>query len=530
MLSHLRVRNLGVLEDAELDPSAAFTVITGETGAGKTLLLGALRLLAGEKARSDAVGPFGDDSQADGSFVTESGEVGISRIVPREGRSRAYLEGALVSAPTLEERVRPLVEIVGQHDQLRIRRPATLLQLVDRALDEEGTRVRQAYHGAWEAYATARAAQEDLGGDLLALERELELVTHQAKEIELAGLHPDEDEMAEELASRLRNAEAIRAELTQALDNSAQMSDLAGEVVSSLRKVADLDPALEEGRAMAEAVSDEISELTRLLRDRADEAQLDPEGLAAAEERLTLLGDMKRKYGRTIVEVIEFGAAAADRSRSLSGLLERASTIEAEVAAARSGVEQCAGELRKRRTAAAEMIEKDAAGHLAGLGMPGSSIRLTLEEVEPGSSGADRVGVLFSSDDRLAAGRIEDVASGGELSRLVLALRLATNDDDIGTLVFDEVDAGVGGATALALGRKLADLARSTQVLCVTHLPQVAAHADTHYAVRRTGATAEVIRVDGQERLDELSRMLAGLPESAGGREAAAELLAVARS
>ncbi len=530
MLSHLRVRNLGVLEDAELAPSGSFTVITGETGAGKTLLLGALRLLAGEKARPDAVGPFGDHAQADGSFVTESGEVGISRIVPREGRSRAYLEGALVSAPTLEERVRPLVEIVGQHDQLRIRRPATLLQLVDRALDEEGTRAREAYHGAWEAYATARAAQEDLGGDLMALERELDLVAHQAKEIEMAGLQPDEDEMAEALASRLRNAEAIRAELTQALDYSAQMSDLAGEVVSSLRKVADLDPALEEGRAMAEAVSEEISELTRLLRDRADEAQLDPEGLAAAEERLTLLGDLKRKYGRTIVEVIEFGSAAADRARSLSGLLERASTIEAEVAAARARVEQGAGALREKRAAAAEMIERDAAGHLAGLGMPGSSIHLTLEEVEPGSSGADRVGVLFSSDDRLAAGRIEDVASGGELSRLVLALRLATNDDDIGTLVFDEVDAGVGGATALALGRKLADLARSTQVLCVTHLPQVAAHADTHYAVRRTGATAEVIRVDGQERLDELSRMLAGLPESAGGREAAAELLAIARS
>ena len=162
--------------------------------------------------------------------------------------------------------------------------------------------------------------------------------------------------------------------------------------------------------------------------------------------------------------------------------------------------------------------------------MPAASLRLTLEGITPGPSGADRVAALFSSDERLEAGRIEDVASGGELSRLVLALRLATNAEDATTLVFDEVDAGVGGATALALGKKLSELARTTQVLCVTHLPQVAAHADTHYAVRRTGTSADVVRVDGEERVEELSRMLAGLPQSAGGRGAAAELLEAARA
>ncbi len=528
MLGHLRVRNLGVIEDAELVPSSAFTVITGETGAGKTLLLGALRLLTGEKARPDAVGPFGDVAQVDGLLVDGSGEFGVSRTVPRDGRSRAYLEGTMVSARALEDRVLPLVEIAGQHDHLRIRRPATLLQLVDKALDDPGTASRRAYQEAWEGLVAALAAQADLGGDLMALERELDLVVHQAREIELAGLSPDEDEVAEALASRLRNAEAIRTELTMALDATATISELAGEVVSSLRKVADLDPRLLEGSTLAESVNDEISELIRLLRDRADEAQLDPEGLAAAEERLTLLGDLKRKYGRTIADVIGFGAAAADRARSLTDLLERASTIEGEVESARARVAHGASALRAARAEAIESIQREVAGHLTGLGMPGASIQLSLDAVEPGPSGADRIAVLFSSDDRLSLGRIEDIASGGELSRLVLALRLATNDDEAGTLVFDEVDAGVGGATALALGKKLADLARSTQVLCVTHLPQVAAHADTHYAVTRTGATAEVVRVEGQERLDELSRMLAGLPDSVGGREAAAELLAAA--
>ena len=315
MLAHLRVRNLGILEDAELEPSPGFTVITGETGAGKTLLLGALRLLTGEKGRSDVVGPFGEDAQADGLLIDGEAELGVSRFLPREGRSRAYLEGAVVSAPALVERVGPLVEIVGQHDQLRIRRPAALLELVDRALDDAGKGARSGYRDSWASYAAAATAQESLGGDAPALERELDLAKHQAEEIESAGLEPDDDEKAEALTSRLRNAEAIRDQLSLAVDAASAMSDMAGEVVSALRKVAELDPELAEGRDLAEGVSAEISEIVHLLRDRVEEAREDPESLAAAEQRLTLLGDLKRKYGRTISEVIDFGATADERAR-----------------------------------------------------------------------------------------------------------------------------------------------------------------------------------------------------------------------
>lgn len=530
MLAHLRVRNLGILENAELEPSPGFTVITGETGAGKTLLLGALRLLTGEKGRNDVVGPFGADAQADGLLLDGDVELGVSRFLPREGRSRAYLEGALVSAPALVERVGPLVEIVGQHDQLRIRRPAALLGLVDRALDEAGKESQTMYRDSWASYAAATAAQESLGGDGPALERELDLATHEAREIESAGLAPDDDDKSEALASRLRNAEAIRDQLSAAVEAASAMSDRAGEIVSALRRVAELDTELAGGRDLAERVSEEITDIVHLLRDRVEDAREDPESLAVAEARLTLLGDLKRKYGKTIAEVIEFGAAAGDRARALTELLGRSSTIEAEVARAREQVDRLGVELSRARLRAIEAIQDAVAAHLVGLGMPAASLHVTLESTPPGPSGADRVAALFSSDARLAEGRIEDVASGGELSRLVLALRLATNAEEATTLVFDEVDAGVGGATALALGKKLAELARSTQVLCVTHLPQVAAHADTHYAVRRTGPSAEVVRVDGEELVEELSRMLAGLPESAGGRGAAAELLEAARA
>jgi DNA repair protein RecN (Recombination protein N) len=530
MLAHLRVRNLGVIEDGELEPSAGFTVITGETGAGKTLLLGALRLLTGEKGRTDAVGPFGDEAQADGLFLEGGSELGVSRLLPREGRSRAYLEGALVSAPVLGERVGSLVEIVGQHDQLRIRRSGALLELVDRALDEAGSDARARYREAWAALSGALSAQESLGGDRPALERELDLTRHQAREIDAASLDPDDDEIAAALASKLRNSEVIREQLSAAVTAATAMSEMAGEVVASVRKVAELDPGLSEGRELAEGVSAEMSEVVRLLREKLEEARDDPASLAAAEERLTLLGDLKRKYGRTISDVIEFGADASERARSLEGLLDRASTIEDEVARASELVEGSATELTRARRVAVQSIQAEAAGHLTGLGMPTASIELALEEVSAGPTGADRIAVLFSSHERLTAGRIEDVASGGELSRLVLALRLATSADQATTLVFDEVDAGVGGATALALGRKLSELARGTQLLCVTHLPQVAAHADTHYVVRRVDAGAEVARVEGEQRVEELSRMLAGLPDSAGGRGAAVELLETARS
>jgi DNA repair protein RecN (Recombination protein N) len=529
MLKHLRVRNLGVLGDAAIDPDPGFTVITGETGAGKTLLLGALRLLRGDKPRPDAVGPYATETQADGLFDGESGELGVSRVVPSNGRSRAYLEGSLVSAGALETKVGKLVEIVGQHDQLRVRRPAAVLELVDKVLDQEGVAAKLGYETCWKALRLCLDDQRSLGGDLMALERELDLVAHQAREIEGAGLQAGDDEAAEILASRLRNAETIQTHLAFAVEKAEMMADLSGEIVSSLRKVADMDPGLAGSASDWESLTEHVVEMLRSVRDFGEEVRVDPAALAEVEERLTALGDLKRKYGTTVTEIIEFGVGARARSDELSALLERSSVIDAEVARAREELLVAGSLLRDARRRAVVDIQKETAGHLRALGMPTASLEFNLEEVEVGPSGADRVELRFASDDRLQRGAIRDVASGGELSRLILALRLATRAEGVGTLVFDEVDAGVGGVTALALGRKLAELGKAGQVLCVTHLPQVAAHADCHYVVTRDGDRAEVVKVDGEGRLEELSRMLAGLPESARGKEAAAELLELSR-
>jgi len=528
VLQHLQVQNLGVLENATIEPSPALTVITGETGAGKTLLLGGLRLILGEKADITAVGPGADEAQSDGLFVDGDEELGVTRVVPRAGNSRAFLEGSIVSASTLVERVGALVEIVGQHDQLSLKRPAHVLSLIDSALDKPGRSIRQRYQSAWETLQETLARRDLLGGDEMALRRELDLVRFQATEISGAGLDTNEDVRLEAQALRLRNVEEIREHLAETLRAVDRMSDDGGEIVSRIRKVGELDPASDSLVESAEAISVNIEELAREIRHLADVVDSDPETLANVEQRLTTLGDLKRKYGRTLADVVAFGDEAKERVAELESLLSSAGVVEAALGEAKAVLTEVASELTEVRRAMAGRIAMLAASHLEDMGLAGATLEFHFEDTEEGHRGGDRVELWFSSDDRLDPGPVQAVASGGELSRLVLSVRLATQRPGTLTLVFDEVDAGVGGETALALGQKLADLSTSAQVLCVTHLPQIAAFADVHYVVERNGGAAVVRRVTGKDRLREISRMLAGLPDSAGSHQAAAELLETA--
>lgn len=529
MIDELVVRNLGVIESARLEPGTGLTVITGETGTGKTLLLGALRLLLGGESRSDLVGPFADEAVAEGRFLSGEGdEIGAARRLPRQGRSRAYIDGSIASARALEERIAGLVEIVGQHDHLSLTRPGEARALVDQALDEGGRQAREGYRRAWERLAALESAQEQLGGDQGELARELDLVTFQAGEIERAGLSPGEDEDLETQAQRLRHGEEIRAELMEALAALDAGRDRVGEAVSAVRRAARRDPTLETPAAALGAIADTLAEGSQDLRAAAEDLELDPRRLEEVEARLTLLGDLKRKYGRTLDEILEFGERAAGRQSELDDLLRRAGEIDREVEEARSEVAEAGESLRSARRTAADRLAGATRSHLLDLGFSDPLIEVAIEPAEPGPGGCDRIELRFASDSRLTPGPVATVASGGELSRLVLALRLAGGRGEAATLVFDEIDAGIGGATAIALGRKLADLARDRQVLCVTHLPQVAAFADRHYVVQREGNTARVVSVGGDERVAELARMLAGLPESDRGRDAAEELLELA--
>lgn len=530
MLHHLRVVNLGVISDTSLDLAPGFNVITGETGTGKTLLLGGLRLLLGEKAASAVVGDQAAEARAEGLFDSESHEVAVARAVPASGKSRSYADGLLVSAGVLAERLGPLVEVIGQHDQLALRRPSVVLGLVDASAPDLVRDALDSYRQAWEMLAEVRNDAETLGGDAMSLRRELDLVAFQASEISSLAPGEDEDTDLESEASRLRNSEEITLNLSDSARALEELIDGVGEVVARLRKVADLDRGLRGLATDAEMVAEQLTEISRGVVGAAEGAEHDPIRIAEVEDRLNALGDLKRKYGRTLAEVNDFGLRASERATEIERLLGLADQVDERLRAADAALVESASRLTEARSEAAGRLAEAALAHLADLGMGDPRIEIRLAPVVPGPSGADRAEIWFSSDPRLEMSPIGSTASGGELSRLVLAVRLAARTGSGETLVFDEVDTGVGGSTALMLGRKLAQLADGGQVVCVTHLPQVAAFAEAHFVVTREGANSSAERVDGEDRVRELTRMLAGLPDSEAGQQAAAELLALARA
>ncbi|MFQ5523178.1 MAG: DNA repair protein RecN [Acidimicrobiia bacterium] len=529
MLHHLQVQNLALLKDAAIDPAAGFTVITGETGAGKTLVLGGLRLVLGERADPAAVGPWGGEILVEGLLEADSEEITVTRVVPRDGRSRARLDGELVTIGTLASSLSGLVDIVSQHSHLMLRSRSQLLDLVDGSLEESGRSALGDYRAAWEELKEVLARREVLGGDSAVLHRELDLLRYQVAEITAANLELGEDESLEAEAQRLRNVEAIAELLADSLRITERMSEDSGELVARLRKVAHLDPTAQELPDDGEELVALLSELSTRVRNQVEGLESDPRRANEVEERLNLIGEMKRKYGRTVADVLAFGEQAQRRLEEVEELVAAAAGIEAAVERARAAVEEAGARLGEARRRAADRIVEAAMGHLHDLAMPDARIAFEFTTAEAGSRGTDRVQLLFSSDPRLAPGPVAGVASGGELSRLALAMGLATRSATTPTLVFDEVDAGIGGATALEMGRKLAALAQHVQVLCVTHLPQIAAYADRHYVVSRSDGAAAVMRVEGEERVTEIARMLAGLPGSQAGQEAAAELMAEAR-
>ncbi len=528
MLDELIVANLGIIEHAQLHPGPGLVAFTGETGAGKTLLFGALRLLVGGAARSDLIGPYGDETRVDGRFVRGDGDEVVAARTVSAGRSRAYLNGSMATVGTLEQLGSGLIEMVAQDEKHGLGRAGEVRALIDRALPPAGKKLLGEYHLAWDTLAALRTERHRLGGDRRALERELDLVGYQFEEIRGAGFSPGDDEQLAAEAVRMRHAEELATRLGEARTGIERAADNVGGAASQLLKAADLDSSLRHLTDQTATTLAMLAELGTDLRVAFESVQTDPGAAEATEQRLAQLGDLRRKYGDTLEEVLEFGEGAARRRDELAGLLAGAERLEVELNEAEQVVAAIGARLRKSRQETADRIAIDAMQHLRELGMPTPVVRLVVEPSEPGPAGADLGRLFFASDDRLEPGPVSRVASGGELSRLVLSLRLAGGAGRAPVVAFDEIDAGVGGKTALALGRKLASLAKERQVLCVTHLPQVAAFADRHFVISRTGTSVAVSMVEQEERLEELSRMLAGLPDSRQGRDHADELIAMA--
>ena len=328
----------------------------------------------------------------------------------------------------------------------------------------------------------------------------------------------------------LRSAAGIREDLNRALAllGDDETGDRLGEALRLLKRSSEIDDGLTDAVESLHAAVAGIADAAGVIALRMADEDLDPTDLDGVEARLSELNQLKRKYGDTIDDVMQFATEVDQRLDHLDDLLARSETIHERLAAALAHVEQEGAELRNVRRAMASTLAAGAREHLLDLGFSDPLIGIRVDEATPSAHGADTVTIEFASDAGLPPAPISKIASGGELSRLVLSLTLAAGAGDASVVAFDEIDAGIGGNTALAMGRKLSQLAEDRQVLCVTHLPQVAAFAGTHYTVERVGSAATLTKVEGAERVAELTRMLSGLPESEKGREHAEELLALA--
>ena len=527
MLDEIHARNIGLIADAALTPGVGLTVITGETGTGKTLILGALRLVSGGAASKSTIGPHGATAEASARFLDDQGSELVVRRVVTDGRSRAYLNGAPVTASEIRETIGPLVSIVGQHDQHTLSTSDGVRRLIDGMFSPEQVHTMTAYESAYGALGSIELEMKAIGGDRRGLERELEMTHFQISEIASAAFSVGEEQELRQRLERLRHAEEIATEISVASEAIGEtgMEQAIGDALGALERISRLDTDAGELRDRLIDAATDVSEIAADITRYAGDIEANPQSLASDEQRLADLGALKRKYGATIPDIDAFANTAHQRAETIEDMLVASDTLGERHRAARSALDAAAGELTLVRTHHAAQASVDAITHLTDLGFGDPEVKVVIESKEPGATGADRFSVLFASDATLAVAPIGAIASGGELSRLVLALTLACGVADADVVAFDEIDAGVGGTTALAMGEKLASLAEHRQVICVTHLPQVAAHGDHHFTVARTGTTATITQLTGTARTVEVSRMLAGLQDSDSAKGHAEELL-----
>ncbi|MEM7142027.1 MAG: DNA repair protein RecN [Actinomycetota bacterium] len=524
MLTELVVRDLGVIDELSLVLGEGMTAVTGETGAGKTLIVGAIDLLTGGRADASLVRPGADEAEIEGRFVHGDDEIVVRRVIPRDGRSRVYLDGRLATVGALSESGADLIDLHGQHAHQSLLKGPVQRAALDR-FGEIDTTVLAALVDDLRA---VDAALDELGGDERARAREIDLLQYQLDEIEAAGITgPDEDAELDREESLLADALAHRdaAVETQALLDSD--GAVAGGITRALAAVEGRSPFADLEERLRTVVA-EIADLAAEVRDRSETIENDPERLATLRERRAMLRELRRKYGDDLGEVAAFAREAGERLAELRSHDERAADLDRRRAELLAELDVEQRRILAAREAAAPRLAHAVEEHLEGLAMKGARLAVSVD----GPAGDDVV-LRLAANAGHEPQPLAKVASGGELARTMLALRLVLSAGPP-TLVFDEVDAGIGGEAANTVGASLAALADSHQVLVVTHLAQVAAVADHHVAISKRevdGTTLSAATLlDRESRITEVSRMLSGSPDSDAAREHAIELLGAGRS
>lgn len=570
MLTELRIQNFAIIDRLELKLGAGLTILTGETGAGKSIILDAVTMLIGGRADAAVIRAESDAAFVEGTFTLQGSaketvneilkreelnddpnHVTLTREVRREGRSIARLNGRTVSLSLLREVGAYLVDIHGQSEHLSLLDPRAHLGLLDRFADV--TDLLADYRKTYHALLELRRELNDLRAAQADAARRVEMLTFQAEEIEAAKLKKGEDEELRKERDRLANAESLAQHAQEALavldestpDTSAA-SDLIGQAAQALAALARTDPSKADLSERADLLLENLTDLTRDLRDYLEEIEFNPNRLAEVEERLNLIYQLTRKYGGSIEAVNKFGVEARRQLESISTATERIEKLSADESKLMEKLAAQAMKLSEKRKQAAETMSRGIEAELDDLKMSAARFGVDFQTrpdpngipLADGSRvafdpyGFDRVEFLLAPNPGEGLKPLAKIASGGETSRLMLGLKnVLARADEIPSLIFDEIDQGIGGRVGMVVGFKLWHLARNHQVFCVTHLPQLAVFGDQHYQVQKlvdkNRTITRVEKLDGEARLLELSQMLGEVGE--GTLRSAHEILQTAR-
>jgi len=570
LLTELTITDFAIIDELHLRFTPGFNVLTGETGAGKSIIIDAVSLVLGGRADTTLIRSGSDRAQVEGIFrLDDPLQTQINPILEREGlevemsdtlilgreiratgRNYCRVNGRTVSLSLLEEISQPLVDIHGQSEHLSLLRVRAHQRLLDRfgGLDAQRTAMAQEV----KKLQAVRKELASLLRDEQELARRVDQLTYQVEEIETARLKPGEEEELNAERSRLANSEQLSqlsGEAYAALyeGNEEQLStyDLLGQIVRVLNQLRSIDPNLEEQEQLAESLAIQVDELARAVRDYQESIEFSPARLTQVEERLSLIYSLKRKYGNSIQEILAFGERARAELENVSHSEERIEALQEEEEQLRRIIGDMADALSQARREAGERLAAQVEAQLADLNMDGAQFAVDLAWTDDPSGvyigertlacderGVDRIEFLIAPNLGEGLKPLVKIASGGETSRLMLALKTVLSvADETPTLIFDEIDQGIGGRIGGIVGRKLWGLTQADglqhQVLCVTHLPQIAGYADTHYHVEKgisgERTTTRVQILNGDDRVDELATML-GTP-SDGTRRSAQEIL-----
>ena len=539
MLTELSVKNLALIEQLNLVFGPGFNVMTGETGAGKSIIIGAINLILGGRASADLIRLGAEEAEVQALFIPSPKEpidrkleeiglptdeqVLVRRVLPRNGRNRVYINGALATLAQLALLGRELVSVSGQHEHQQLLDPDHQLFLLDRfgRLEPFREEMRLAHQDLIDLEAELRSTETAIK----TARDKADLYEFQAREIREAGLVPGEDEELEKERSLVRNAEKLFGLVKESYDllygESGAVVEILAQATNNLERAAGIDETLAPTLNQIEDAGHQIEDAARNLGHSLDRFVFDPRRLEEIEERLVWLNKLKRKYGPELSDILEYGRRAAGHLEETAALEDRRRELAAGVEAARTRTRNVADDLSTRRKRAARDMADRAAEELKSLSMPHFRFEVDFSEppenVRPGPLGYDEIQFMISPNIGEEVRPLARIASGGELSRIMLVLKsLLAGQDRIQTIIFDEVDAGIGGQAAEVVGRKIKDLAAYHQVLCITHLPQIAVFGRSHFQVfkevkgRRT--LTGIRPLAPKDRAEEVARLLGGDP------------------